>query len=192
MGVVVIGVIVSTGCSDDKSGKASPSSSTSQPAATSTPTSAPAGDTGAGAVTRGPATKSGPSQATAGDFNAAAPPSGGSNQNAAKPKHPLKVSLASPCIRVGEKQSITIETIKGSGVGYDSYYPDGKSGLSEGFYGGNNGKNMESETVWTDMWVVSPTAPPGTVRVISQGISLATDVNQVEVFFDLKPATGSC
>src|SRR5688500_9984667 len=48
-----------------------------------------------------------------------------------KPKLPMKSSIGSSCIRAGEKQTITIQTVPDSGVGYDSYYPDGKSGLSE-------------------------------------------------------------
>jgi hypothetical protein len=104
----------------------------------------------------------------------------------------MKVSLGSPCIRAGDKQTITIETVAPSAVGYDSYYPDGKSGLSEGFYGGNNGKSLETEPVWTDTWVVNPAAPPGTVRVIVQGVSVKTSPNQLEVFYDLKRPTESC
>ncbi|HVF74327.1 MAG TPA: hypothetical protein VM938_04710 [Acidimicrobiales bacterium] len=188
--VVVALALAGCGGNDDDDATPAPGDTNASSSSTSSTTTAPA-QAAEGGVTRGPATQSGPSTATGGDFKAQPGPTG-TDPNAAKPKHPLKVSLGSPCIRAGEKQTITIETVSPSAVGYDSYYGDGKSGISEGFYGGNNGKSLENENVWTDTWVVNPAAPPGTVRVIVQGISVRTSANQLEVFFDLKRPTENC
>lgn len=80
---------------------------------------------------------------------------------------PITVTLASPCVRPGASQTITITTAPGSGVAYDSVYADGKSGVDKdhGFYGGNKGGQTDKQGTWTDTWVIAPTAPPGPVRV---------------------------
>lgn len=108
------------------------------------------------------------------------------------PPTPLEATLASPCVKVGGTQTITIRAPEGSGVGYDSYYADGKSGISEGFYGGNKGAVMPASGEWSDTWTVKVDAPPGKVRVLVQAIRLHNSVSQRELFFELVPALGTC
>jgi hypothetical protein len=112
---------------------------------------------------------------------------------APKPPTPLEASLGSNCVKAGGKQSLTVKVPPDSSVAYDSYYPDGKSGLREGFYGGNNGKVVDSEDgTWTDTWVIAPNAPAGKVRVAVLAVHMGYEAVDRDLFFDLVPPTGTC
>lgn len=121
---------------------------------------------------------------------------GGSNPQATneeQPPLPLEASLAKPCIRVGESQTITIKSLAKSAVGYDNYYPDGKSGIDrEAHYGGNNGAVMPDSGTWSDSWVVKPNAPAGRVRVVYSGANVGYKAQQRELFYELVGPTGTC
>lgn len=77
----------------------------------------------------------------------------------------FEATLGKTCVTTGGAQTIEIKAPPDSAVGYDSYYADGKSGLHEGFYGGNHGGNVDETGVWSHTWTISPTAPAGTVTV---------------------------
>lgn len=105
---------------------------------------------------------------------------------------PLEVTVAKPCIKAGERQTITIQALPHSAVVYDSYYSDGKSGISEGFYGGNNGAVVPDSGTWTDTWVVAPHAPAGNVRVITMVSSYRKSRTTVDRYYRLVSPTESC
>lgn len=110
----------------------------------------------------------------------------------AAPPVALEVVLGSACVKAGETQTITINAPGNSAVGYDTYYADGKSGLSDGFYGGNNGRVMPPEGTWTDTWLVEPTAPPGRTKVVVQAARVGNKAAMREAYFELVAATGVC
>lgn len=105
---------------------------------------------------------------------------------------PLQVTLEKSCVRAGGMQTITIKAPAGGAAGYDSYYADGKSGISDGFHGGNNGTVMPADGTWTDTWTVSPGAPSGKVKVIVQAVKMGFKATQQEHFYDLVGPAGTC
>lgn len=119
-------------------------------------------------------------------------PASGSDAQSTQPVTPLEVTLAHPCVKAGGEQTITIKSPPKSAAGYDSYYADGKSGISEGFYGGNNGTPMPPEGTWSDTWTIAPHAPKGRVRVQVQSIKVGHRVNTQSVFYELVGATDPC
>jgi hypothetical protein len=117
---------------------------------------------------------------------------GGTTASRQKPPLPLKATLASTCVKAGGQQTIRIEAPHMSAIGYDSVYPDGKSGISEGFYGGSNGGHSPPEGQWTDTWTIAPHAPPGKVKVTVLGNHIDYEGVDFELVFDLVPLAGSC
>ena len=149
-------------------------------------TSAPGSGAGAGAGAQGGSGSTAPSS-PGGQSSTASTAAPGET-----PPTPLEFTLGSPCIRAGSEQTITIKAPAGGGVGYDSYYSDGKSGISKDFYGGNAGKVMPESGSWTDTWRVSATAPPGKVKVLVQAVKMGMKATTQEQFYDLVGPTGSC
>lgn len=137
------------------------------------------GDTGQGggdgsapsAGSTGSTGKSTPSTAASSGSGAKTSQSGGNDDDPEAGLFPLPatVQLRETCVPPGGKQTITIRTEPKSAAGYDSVYSDGKSGIMEGFYGGNNGGYADDKGVYTDTWVVGANAPAGkvTVRVMA-------------------------
>lgn len=109
-----------------------------------------------------------------------------------KPTLALAAELAESCVRPGGSQAITIRTEPDSGVGYDAVYADGKSGLTEGHYGGNKAGQVDDEGTWSDTWVVAPNAPAGRVEVRVLGAKLGYNAGQTTVYFTVSDVTGKC
>lgn len=78
---------------------------------------------------------------------------------------PLEATLQFACLKPGDRQTVDVRTARGAAIAYDSRYSDGKTGISEGFYGGNKGGHASEEGTWSDTWVIAPQAPPGDVQV---------------------------
>jgi hypothetical protein len=104
----------------------------------------------------------------------------------------IKATLASPCVKPGAKQTITIDIGRAGGVAYNSFYSDGKSGGMENFYGGNNGSAVDEKGTWTDTWVVGPTAPAGPVRVDVVAIDKANLRGHEVIEFEVAQPSGRC
>lgn len=111
---------------------------------------------------------------------------------APKPPMPFEVTLAGACVKAGGQQTITFKAPHKSAVVYDNRYPDGKSGLSEGFYGGNKGSLVPADGTWTDTWTIAPHAPAGQVTVLTQGVHLDYSSAEKELTFTLVGPTGTC
>lgn len=111
---------------------------------------------------------------------------------APKPPLPLEASLEKSCVKAGGEQTITISVPHKSAFAYNSFYPDGKSGIDEGFYGGNKGSLMPAQGTWTDTWVIAPQAPPGTVRVHVQAVHMEYSSAEKDITFELVGPTGVC
>jgi hypothetical protein len=137
--------------------------------------------------------KAGSSTQSPGAKGAAASP-GTTVPEAEKPPVPIEASLAAGCIKAGETQAITIRAPASAAVGYNSYYPDGKSGADagDGFYGGNFGTVMPASGTWSDTWVVAANAPSGKVRVLVQGVHKDHSYAEKEVFFEVVSSGGRC
>lgn len=104
----------------------------------------------------------------------------------------VKASLAESCVRPGGRQSITILTRPDSAAGYDTVYSDGRSGITEGHYGGNGGGRVDESGSWSDTWVVSPHAPAGKVRVNVLAGHIDYGTAEATLFFAVADVTGNC
>jgi hypothetical protein len=104
----------------------------------------------------------------------------------------VTATLAEKCVVPGGKQSITMQAPPGSAAGYDSYYSDGKSGVQEGFYGGNNGTTMGDSGTWSDTWVVGVGAPRGRVRVQVAGVDPSGHRGHLELNYTVIAAGEAC
>ena len=107
---------------------------------------------------------------------------------------PVKASLSSSCVKPGDKQTVTVDIGQEGGVAYNSYYSDGKTGGSDGFYGGNNGGNTDKVGRYTDTWVIAPNAPAGAVLVDVVAIARTEtfDRGQTHVTFKVAKPNGTC
>jgi hypothetical protein len=135
------------------------------------------------------------SKTQAGTALAAGPvPGAGPQQQQTQQAPPLQLeaSVLSACVRPGTTQTITIKTLPNSAVGYDSVYPDGKSGLSQDYYGGNNGGQANATGTWTDTWKIAPNAPAGLVSVDVAGANANGSVGKTAISFKLSDVTGKC
>jgi hypothetical protein len=104
---------------------------------------------------------------------------------------PMTATLATQCVRPGGTQTITVRTKPKVRVAYGATYADGKSAMSDTFYGGNQGGVVGPAGEWQSAWVVGIGAPPGPVKVDVAGVD-ATGVGQTSVSFNVAGATGSC
>lgn len=188
--VFALTVLLMAGCGRGGDQPAQSAATTSEP---------PAGSPQAGGSTTAPrasvpkgtksTTTSSPANATASTF----PQEPISDGSSGLPPTPLEATLRSSCVKIGEQQSITLKAPPKAAAGYDSYYPDGKSGIQQdGYYGGNNGTNMPENGEWTDTWTISPAAPPGRIKVKVLAVASKHDVSERELFFDLVRATDDC
>lgn len=155
------------------------------------------GGGGAGAQTGGGGSNAGgqaPPQGSGSDGKPGSPSGGtpGASSGEQKPL-PVKVALASQCLKPGESQTITFATVPRSAVGYNAKYSDGKTGMDKAeHYGGNNGAVVPEDGVWRDTWVIAPNAPAGTVEVMYSATNIGYQPVQSQISFTLVPATGSC
>lgn len=108
----------------------------------------------------------------------------------------ISAELKESCVRPGGSQTITIRSERGSGVGYDAVYADGKGGAMEGHYGGNKGGQVDKDGTFTDTWVVAPHAPAGRVTVNVLGAKAGggkpMEHNEIVVYFTVSDALGRC
>lgn len=105
---------------------------------------------------------------------------------------PISAELAETCVRPGGSQSITIKAEPASGVGFDSVYSDGKSGMMEGFYGGNAGGFSDEEGTFVATWVVGANAPEGPVIVRVLGTHVDAGFGETRAYFAVSNALGTC
>lgn len=132
-----------------------------------------------------------PSEGGDGGATATSAPAGQQTEGRQQPL-PFEASLGSSCVKAGSSQSIRVKTLPQSAVTYDSYYPDGNSGVSENFYGGNNGNQVGPDGVYEDTWVINPAAPPGTVKVLTRGVRLGHEPAGKDLVFELVGPGGTC
>ncbi|MDQ3757652.1 MAG: hypothetical protein M3394_07375 [Actinomycetota bacterium] len=153
------------------SGGSSKGADGSKPAAGATPTTTAAGGSGGG----GSKASTDPDDPEAG-----------------LPPLPMSIELSSSCVAPGGKQTITIRTESKAAAGYDAVYADGLGGIDPGHHGGNSGGYADDKGVYTDTFVVKPSAPAGrvTVRVMAgkEGFRHA----EGETSFTVGNALGTC
>lgn len=77
----------------------------------------------------------------------------------------ISAELAEECVRPGQSQTITIRTEPDTKVAYHTAYADGKNDFADDYPGGANRGETDGRGLWTDTWVVKPTAAPGQARV---------------------------
>jgi hypothetical protein len=104
----------------------------------------------------------------------------------------MKASLAESCVRPGGTQTITVLIRPKSGVGYDTVYSDGKSGMMEGHYGGNFGGIVDESGKWSHSWVITPNAPAGKVQVNVLGGHMDYGHAQATLYFTVAGTVGRC
>lgn len=104
----------------------------------------------------------------------------------------ISMELKQPCVRPGESQTITIHAPYTSSVGYNTYYADGKSGLSEGFYGGNMVGFTDQSDTWTHTWVVAVNAPAGEAVVVVLATHDEQGRGETGDLFTVADALGRC
>ena len=104
----------------------------------------------------------------------------------------ITAEVKEACVRPGGSQTITIRARLASGVGYDSVYSDGKSGMMEGHYGGNFGGIVDDTGTWKHTWTVGPNAPAGPVLVRVLGTHEDDGMGQTEAHFSVANALGKC
>lgn len=140
--------------------------------------------TAKGAGPRAAAKKSGPS--AAGEDGA-----GGADEGGEKTME-VTAEIADECVPPGGTQTITIHARPNSIVGYNTYYSDGKSGVNEGFHGGNMVGGTEDGESWTNTWVVAATAPPGQAVVVVTGVNEVHGRGETGVVFVVADPLGLC
>lgn len=104
----------------------------------------------------------------------------------------IRAEMAKPCVKPGETQTITIHAPAGSGVVYNTYYADGKHGLSKEYYGGNNGGNTDENGTYSDSWVLAPGAAPGEAVVVVLGAQGNSGRGETRASFRVAEVSGSC
>lgn len=196
---VALAVLFAASCgggSDDAEDAGVSSASTSSTVADGTAAANdPGGTTGAGGAAGQAPGSAAPAPGGSASTPTTAPAdqaTGGSSAQSTQPATPLEVTLEHRCVKAGGTQTITIKSSPGAAAGYDSYYPDGRSGISDGFYGGNSGNNIPPDGTWRDTWTIAPNAPTGQVRVHVQAIKVEHRVATQDLFFELVGPTGSC
>lgn len=105
-----------------------------------------------------------------------------------------RVVLTPNCVRQGGQIRIDVSTLRGSGVIYQAFYADGKSGAEPpygGGYGGNNGGKVDDSGHYRDSWTVLATAPVGPGRV-EVTVGNAAGRSQTSTPFRVVPLNGSC
>lgn len=186
---LVLGACSSGSAQSEKSNGPGGSPSTTAAGAPSAQDGTAGSGTGSDGASGGSGGSGGSKSSAKQDGSSASTTAPGSTQ----PPLPLESSLAKSCVKAGGEQTITIKAPEGSGVGYDSYYADGKSGISEGFYGGNNVQQLRETDTWTDTWVIAANAPAGKVHVVVRGVNVDyAPRDQQDLYFDLVSAVGTC
>jgi|SRR5688572_663449 len=194
--LLLLGVlsVVATGCGGSTASDVveQEAAGTDQPTTTTAPPLH--GSAGAGSPSEKKAASSAQATTTTTATGTAATPEPKAALTEPGPKGQLEVkaSLAESCVKPGGTQSITILTKPKSGTGYDTVYSDGKSGLMEGHYGGNNGGQVGEDGKWSDTWVVAPHAPAGKVQVNVLANHVDYGAAQATLFFTVADVTGKC
>lgn len=197
--------LMGAACSGSDSPSADPEATGSTVGEAAPSTEAPAadpGEAGMGGSVPGEGDRQGgsdaepPPEATdPGDPGAAARGDGAPEEPDVEDLPPLEteVTLAEDCVRPGGTQTITVDTGEsGSGVVYDTVYSDGKTGLAEDHYGGNNGGHTDDSGTWQDRWAVSPEAPAGEARVDVLTTSADGRTGAARDTFRVADALGRC
>ncbi|HEX2039384.1 MAG TPA: hypothetical protein VHF47_06585 [Acidimicrobiales bacterium] len=107
-------------------------------------------------------------------------------------KFEIKVQLKETCVRPGATQTVTAWVPVGSGVGYDTTYSDGKSGIMEGHYGGNSGGFPQDDGTYTDTFTVAATAPSGQAVVLVLASHQDDGLGEGRAVFAVSDALGRC
>lgn len=104
----------------------------------------------------------------------------------------ISAELKETCVRPGGLQTITVHAPHTSAVGYDTYYSDGKSGLHEGFHGGNMVGWTDETDSWSHTWTVAATAPPGRAVVVVMAIHNEKGRGETGAIFAVADPLGLC
>jgi ABC-type glycerol-3-phosphate transport system substrate-binding protein len=194
-GVVVALLLVTAGCSGSKADDSKPKlagvdsdgSSTTTPAAT--PDAKPKSSKSKAGAASGSTTTTTTSSTSGG--SATTMPNQPA-ENWMDKTFEITVTLKESCVRPGGTQTITVKTEPGAGLAYDTTYPDGKSGVSDGYYGGNSGGFADENGDYADTFAVAATAPSG-YAVVSV---LSSDPNkghaEKRLTFYVADVTGNC
>jgi hypothetical protein len=104
---------------------------------------------------------------------------------------PVSAKLSTPCVRPGQKETVTIYAEPHTGVAFDAVYSDGVDGRPGTGYGGNNGGTTDNSGSWHSTWIVSLKAPPGkgVVQVVA---GRKTGYGMTKVPFAVAGITGRC
>lgn len=105
---------------------------------------------------------------------------------------PVDATLAVACLRPGSVQTLTVSTRPNAALGYDTQYPDGKTGMHRDSYGGNGAGKADESGKYTGTWPVASNAPPGTaiVRLTVAGEGYAPTVKELP--YKIANASGQC
>jgi hypothetical protein len=138
----------------------------------------------------GAAQQAGPGSAS-GAGSAGSP---GAGQSPPSGQLTIQVSLASPCVKPGTPQTITITTKPNTGVAYNAIYADGNNARDNrtDFYGGNKGDRTNAQGTWADTWTVSPKAAAGPVHVDVVGMTFQGESGYTTAGFAVARPDGSC
>lgn len=105
---------------------------------------------------------------------------------------PLRAQLGAGCLHPGDTQTIEITSEPEAFVGYSSVYPDGKTGMDSGFYGGNDHGRTDANGTWKHAWVVAANAPPGKVTVDVVGAKGGWAIGQIQLSYELRGPLEPC
>jgi hypothetical protein len=127
------------------------------------------------------------------------PPSVPAGENPFKPRKkrdgplPLTVTVASPCVKSGGIQTVTIKSDPETPVIYATSYSDGKTGTDDGQgYGGSNAGFTGETGKYNDSFTVSPQAPSGTAKVQAFANNNGHNMATAEATFEVAGPLGTC
>lgn len=130
-----------------------------------------------------------PGSAPATGSTPGAPPDGG---QAPKPPLPMEVEVEKDCVKPGGTQTVTIRTEPESPAGYSVEYPDGKTAMDQGYYGGVDAGKTDGKGVYKATWTIAPNAPPGEAKVRAFATHPAYRFSERVATFELSTLTGKC
>ena len=167
-----------TACGSSPDPRAAPRQSPSGDAPTATapaaPT-APAASSGATAVPTASTAATGKPAAVK-PSAAAGSPSATPYRPPIKPEHqataqelPIEATVTPKCARLGGSVTLRVTTKPQADIAYLAVYHGEKSGAAKPWgegYGGNHHGKADFRGLWSDTWVVAPTAPQGDGRIV--------------------------
>lgn len=105
---------------------------------------------------------------------------------------PMTLDLQEPCVRPGGSQVVVVQALPNAGIAFDTEYSDGKTGMMEGHYGGNNAGYADDEGRFASTFAVAPNAPAGNATVLVLGSHQDGGFGEAKATFQVADALGKC